>query len=109
MKTLKFKERMVRLILDGYKTSTMRMFDDKDIRAWEDLEFINSDTGEVFAHAVTTEVYEKKISELDDADFKGNDRGEWVNPDEILKGFQVYYGDKVTMETPVKVIRFKLV
>ncbi len=107
MKTLKFKERMVRLVLDGYKTSTLRMFDDKYIKAWEDLEFVNSDTNEVFAHAVTTEVYEKKLNELVDADFAGNDK--WDTPEEMLKSFQEYYGDKVTMETPVKVIRFKLV
>lgn len=107
MTTLKFKGFKAKLILDGYKTSTMRLFDDKDIKAWQDLEFVNSDTGEVFAHAVSTEVTEKKLSELNDIDFEGHET--WDSPEAMLKNFQGYYGDTVTMDTPVKVIKFKLV
>jgi len=108
MKTLKFKGFKAKMILDGAKTSTMRLFDDKNIKAWEDLEFINSDTNEVFAHAVTTDVAEKKLSELDEIDFEGHEK--WDSPEEMLKSLQTYYGaDKVTMDTLVKVIKFKLV
>lgn len=106
MKTLKFKGFKAKMILDGYKTSTMRLFDDKDLRAWEDLEFVDSDTGEVFAQAVSTEVTEKPLSELNEIDFEGHEK--WDTPEEMLKNLQAYYGDKVTMETLVKVIRFKL-
>jgi len=67
MKTLKFKNFKAEWILNGTKTSTMRLFDDKGLKVGDDLELINSDTQKVFAKA------------------------------------------KVTPETPVKIVRFKLI
>lgn len=107
MKTLKFKGFKAQWILDGVKTSTMRLFDDKDIQTGEDLEFINSDTGEVFSRAVTTNVFEKKLSELNEIDFEGHEK--WDNQEEMLKSLKGYYGDRVNLDTLVKVIQFKLV
>ena len=107
MKTLKFRGDMPKQILDGYKTSTMRCFDEKYIKAWEDLEFINSDTGEVFGHGVSTEVFEKPIKDLGAEDFKGHET--YSSPEEMIKIWQEYYTEKVTPETIVKIIRFKLV
>lgn len=46
MKTLKFKSFKARWILDGVKTSTMRLFDDKDLQIGDQLALTNSDTME---------------------------------------------------------------
>jgi hypothetical protein len=106
MKTLKFKGFKAEWVLEGTKTSTMRLFDDKDIQVGDDLEFINSDTTEVFARAHVTNVIEKKLGELEDIDFEGHEK--WDNQDEMMKSLHGYYGDKVSLDTPVKVLQFKL-
>jgi len=44
MKTLKFKDFKARWILEGVKTATMRLFDDKDLQKGDELELVNGDT-----------------------------------------------------------------
>jgi hypothetical protein len=51
MKTLKFAANLVPLILSGEKTSTWRLFDDKDLQVGDELEFINKNTNTTFASA----------------------------------------------------------
>ena len=46
MKTLKFASHLVQKILSGEKTSTWRLFDDKDLQVGDGLIFVNKDTGE---------------------------------------------------------------
>ena len=107
MKKLKFKSFKAQWILDGTKTSTMRLFDDKDLRVGDDLELEDSDTGKIFVHAVITEVIEKKLGEIDDVDLDGHEK--WDSHVEMLASLRKYYGDNVNEDTPVKVVRFKLI
>lgn len=106
IKTLKFKGFKAEWILDGTKTSTMRLFDDKDLQVGDDLEFINSDNGSMFSRAVITEVINKKLGEVDDVDLDGHEK--WNNQEEMLDSLKKYYGDKVNSETTVKIIKFRL-
>ena len=106
MKTLKFKDFKAKWILEGVKTATMRLFDDKELKDGDELELINSDLGEVFSKATITEVVYKKLNEIDDVDLDGHEK--WENKDEMLQSLKKYYGDKVDWDTMVKVVKFKL-
>ncbi len=51
MKTLKFASDLSRQILDGTKTSTWRLFDDKDLQVGDELLLVDSHENEAFAQA----------------------------------------------------------
>ncbi len=106
MKTLKFKGFKAQWILDGVKSSTMRLFDDKELQIGDELELINSDSGEAFSQAVVIEVIYKKLGEIEDVDLDGHEK--WDSKDEMLKSLQKYYGEKVDWDTEVKIVKFKL-
>lgn len=54
MKTLKFTSHLSEKILKGDKTSTWRLFDDKDLKEEDELIFINKETNEEFGTAKIT-------------------------------------------------------
>jgi hypothetical protein len=107
MKTLKFRPYLIPLILSGEKTSTWRLFDDKDLQVGDMVDLINWDTKEVFGKAELTEVREKPLGQLEDADFEGQEKFE--SEEKMYEEFKKYYGDKVDENTIVKIIKFKLV
>jgi hypothetical protein len=107
MKTLKFKGFKAQWILDGTKTATMRLFDDKDLQVGDELELINSDSGKIFSKAVITEILYKKVVEVEDVDLEGHEK--WDSREEMFDSLRKYYGDKVDSNTEVKIVRFKLV
>jgi hypothetical protein len=74
MKTVKFKPELAKLILDGKKTATWRLFDDKDLQGGDAIQLMNKETGKIFGHAVITEVVTKPIKDLNDADWEGHER-----------------------------------
>ncbi len=105
-KTLKFEDKLVKDILEGRKTATWRLFDDKDLKVGDKLELINFDLGKKFAEAEIVNIKEKKLGEVDEGDYVGHakDKDRQV----MLEGYKGYYGDKVTFDTVVKIIDFKL-
>ena len=107
MKTLKFKDFKAKWVLEGVKTSTMRLFDDKDLQEGDELELIDSDSGEIFSKAIIMEVVYKKLDEIDDVDLDGHEK--WKSKDEMLQSLKKYYGNKVSWDTIVKVVKFKLI
>ncbi len=106
MKTLKFKDHLVAQILAGTKTATWRLFDDKDLQIGDELSLVNGDTGEEFAHAIITSMKEKKLGELEEGDFVGHET--YRDEEDMLSHYRSYYGDRVTLDTVVKIIDFKL-
>lgn len=106
MKTLKFKPDLVPLILSGEKDSTWRLFDDKDLKEGDELQFMNSETDEVFGIASILFTREKKLEDLNDLDFEGHEKFE--SQERMYETYRNYYGDKVTPESIVKIIKFKL-
>lgn len=107
MKKLKFEHSLVEMILDGRKTATWRIFDDKDLQVGDNLELVEFETGEVFAKAEIENIKEKKMNEITEADFSRHEK--YPSSDEMLKAYQGYYGDRVNWDTVIKMIDFKLV
>ena len=106
MKTIKFADELIDLILSGEKTTTFRLFDDKNLSEGDKLEFLRASDSKVFAHAKITKVYEKRLKDLSDEDYKGHEKYE--SAAQALETFRKYYGDSVAPETIVKIVRFKL-
>jgi len=106
MKTLKFKHNFVEEVLRGKKTTTWRLFDDKDLTLVDELELIDRDSQQVFAKAVITEIKEKKIKDLTQDELT---KHEYSSMEDIINSHRGYYGDKVYLDTDVKMITFKLI
>jgi hypothetical protein len=107
MKTSKFRPELAQLIMEGKKTTTWRLFDDKDFQAGDELELINKETLQPFAHAVITEINEKPLKDLDDDDWEGHER--FASDEAMYADFNRYYpGHEIGPDTPVKIIHFKL-
>jgi len=106
MKTLKFRPHLAKEIMEGRKTTTWRLFDDKVLQVGDQLTLQNWETSEDFAKAEVTEVREKTLGELQDYDFDGHEK--YNSQEEMLKHYKEYYGDKVNLDTIVKIIKFKL-
>lgn len=106
MKTIKFRHSLVENILNQEKTTTWRLFDDKDLQVGDDIELIDWESREMFSKGRIVNVYEKKISEIEDSDYKGHKK--YGNLQEMINGFREFYGDRVNKSTIVKIIEFKI-
>lgn len=104
MKRIKFSAHLVPLILAGEKTSTWRLFDDKNLSVGDNLEFMDSDTGNVFGTAVILSIKEKNLGDIQDADFDGHEK--FSNKEAMLEAYRGYYGSAVDENTTVKMISF---
>lgn len=107
MKTLKFDQTLVPLVLSGEKNSTWRLFDDKDLSTGDDLILMNKQTGEEFSKAKIIWVSLKQLKDIVDEDCDGHEKFE--SHDAMFEAYRKYYGDKVTPETIVKMIKFELI
>jgi len=107
MKTLKFADNLVPLILSGEKISTWRLFDDKDLWIGDELEFINKISRKNFAKAKIVSLYEKKLGDIKEKDFEGHEKYE--SNEEMIKTLKKFYGDKVDSDTLVKIIKFEII
>ena len=74
MKTLKFREKLSKLILKGEKNVTWRIFDDKDISEGDDVSFLIWETKEEFAKAKILSVKETMLGKLTEEDWEGHER-----------------------------------
>jgi len=105
MKTLKFTPELCRQILEGIKTSTWRLFDDKDLQEADLLTLLNTETLEPIGTATITKLYTKTLGTLEEADWEGHER--FASEEEMYTTYRQYYGDKVTEDTKVKIISFQ--
>mgnify|MGYP001561196146 CR=1 FL=1 len=104
MKPLKFKPHLVGEILEGKKTSTWRLFDDKDLQMGDELLFINAETGEEFGTAKITGLKVKTLSTVADDDYEGHEKYE--SKEDMYEHYRSYYGDKVGPDSELKIISF---
>ena len=104
MKTLKFKPHLVEKILSGEKTSTWRLFDDKDLQIGDELVFINKETGKEFGKAKITHLKVKTLGTLTNEDWDGHER--YSSEEEMYKHYHGYYGDKVNKDSELKILDF---
>ena len=107
MKPLKFDQSLIESILSGSKTTTWRLFDDKNLSEGDELDCINKQTGESFAHAAITRVFEKPLGEVTDEDYRGHER--YTSDQEMYETFSKFYNRPVDKTTLVKIVEFKLV
>lgn len=112
MKTLKLDHSLADMVRRGDKTSTWRMYDDKDIRVNDEIELLDkvdpkdpSTWGQVGIARVDM-VIEKRLGDVSRSDFQGH--AEYASREEMLQDYQKYYGPQVTFETPIKMIHFTL-
>ena len=106
MKRIKFYEDLVPLILSGKKTSTWRLYDDKDLQVGDELEFVVTQTGKVFAKARIIKIRETTLGEITEKDFNGHET--YKSREEMFETYKKYYGDKATPDAPLKMIWFKV-
>ncbi len=104
MKTLKFTPELCAQILAGTKTSTWRLFDDKDLTVGDELTFINKQTLESFGTGEITQLYTKTLGTLEESDWIGHER--FASEEVMYETYRKYYGDKVSPDTEVKIIHF---
>lgn len=106
MKTLKFVPGLVPLVLSGEKTTTWRLWDDKNLTVGERVSFLNSETGQEFAVAQLTKVYEKPFKDLNEEDWAGH---ETFNSEAAMyQSYSQMYAREVNPSTLVKIIQFKI-
>ena len=106
MKTLKFIEKLSKLILSGEKTTTWRLFDDKDLQVGDEVSFLVKETLEEFAQARLTEVKVTTFENLTADDFDGHEK--YDSKEEMYKVYSGYYQREVDKNSPVKIIKFEL-
>jgi ribonuclease HI len=110
VKTLKFNHDLAQLILQGKKSATWRLYDDKDLSVDDQIKVIDKvdpdspNTWQVIGRAKVNEVTEKHLGEVSNQDMKGHES--FSDKDEMLRTYRQYYGNRVTFETPVKIINF---
>jgi ribonuclease HI len=111
MKTLKFDHSDAEEIKEGKKNTTWRLYDDKDLSVDDKIKIIdktNSDDSsqwKVIGEGKVVEIIEKKLDSVDDNDMAGHKH--FANLDEALETYRNYYGSRVTLDTPVKIIHFE--
>lgn len=107
MKTLKFRDYLVPLVMSGEKNSTWRLFDDKELSVGDDVELQMFVTNKPFAKAKIVDVIEKQFKELSKDDKKG--QVSFKSDDEMYVKFTEYYKQEITPETSLKIVRFELI
>jgi hypothetical protein len=105
MKTLKFRKELSELILNGQKTSTWRLFDDKDLSVGDSVSFVVWETGEEFARVELIFVKETTFGQLTSNDWEGHETFE--SEEKMYKVYEEYYKRPVDENSPVKIIKFR--
>lgn len=107
MKKLKFQPHLAKKILNGEKTTTWRLFDDKDLTIGDEIELYENGIEKPFEVGKIVEIVEKPLGELTDNDWVGHER--FDSEEEMYATYRKYYGPSVDEKTIVKIISFKLV
>ncbi len=107
MKTLKFREKLSKLILEGEKDTTWRLFDDKNLSVGDEVRFLIWDSLEEFVKVKLLDVRETVFGKLTEEDWEGHEKFE--SEEEMYKTYSKYYNCKVDENSPVKIIKFKII
>jgi ribonuclease HI len=110
LKSLKLDHELAKQVISGEKTSTWRLKDDKNISVNDEIELIDKvdpekpETWIKFGLAKVNTVTEKRLGDLGPEDYNGHEYFE--SQDAMLAQFKKYYGDDISLESPVKMIDF---
>ncbi|MHA1923271.1 MAG: ASCH domain-containing protein [Candidatus Heimdallarchaeota archaeon] len=105
MKRLKFSEPLPDLVLSGEKDSTWRINDDKDITI-DDVLSLCRDDGTEFARAKVKWIKLTRFRYLTEEDKQGHES--FSTDEEMYRTYSGYYDTNVTPDTPLKIIKYKL-
>jgi hypothetical protein len=105
-KTLKFYPSLIPAILDRSKTSTWRLFDDKDLTVGDRVDFIDKVAGKHFATAELTRVRTTTLGRLTEEDKAEHES--FASDAEMHKKFEEYYKRPIGSDTTVKIVHFKI-
>lgn len=106
VKQIKFAPDLVALIKNGTKTSTWRLFDDKNLAVGDIVEFVARPELSVFAVAKLMKVIEKPFSKLSEEDKEGHEK--FTSEEQMYKAYSGYYGQEVGPDTVLKLIWFEI-
>lgn len=106
MKNINFAANLVPLILSGEKTSTWRLFDDKNLSVGDEITLTEFGKDEPFATAEIMGVKILTFGELTEEDKSGHEK--YSNDEEMYKTYSGYYKTTVGPDTELKIIHFKL-
>src|SRR5438876_10100764 len=110
MKSLKLEHNLAQLIVIGEKTSTWRLYDDKDLSVNDNVRLVDKldptrpETWKVIGIAHINTIVQKRLGDIADEDYDGHER--FSSKEVMLKTYQGYYGSTVNYDTPVKIVRF---
>jgi ribonuclease HI len=110
MKSIKLDHQLANDVRSGKKTTTWRLFDDKDLSVDDRVVLIDKvnpkdhNSWVAFGEAIINQVVEKRLGEISKDDYDGHET--YVSVDEMLQTYQGYYGNSVSLKTPVKILRF---
>lgn len=110
MKQLKLDHELARLVIEGTKTSTWRVRDDKDISVDDQLELVdkvdpgNPQTWVSIGVAKVDSVTEKRLGDITRSDFTSHEHYQSIG--QLITTYRGYYGDWVDEQTPVKMVHF---
>lgn len=107
MKTIKFSPPLPELILTWEKTTTWRINDDKDFQVWDQVSLLTQPECKEFAQAKLTEVRMTTFWKLSSEDYDGHE--EFESEEQMKEVYKKYYNIEITPETPLKIIKFKLI
>ena len=111
MKKLKLDHALATLVLRGEKTSTWRIFDDKDLSVNDRVVLIDKvdpekpQTWKNIGVATIRKVIQKRLGDIEAADYEGHEPH--ASREEMLETYRKYYGSDVTWNTPIKMLHFE--
>jgi ribonuclease HI len=111
MKTLKFDHQAAQQIAEGTKTSTWRLYDDKQLSVNDDFKIVDkvdledSRTWKAIGTGKVAEIVEKRLGDVSPEELTGSENFSGKN--DALNYYRSLYGERVTLDTPVKIINFK--
>ena len=111
MKTLKLEHELAQQVLSGQKTSTWRLFDDKNFSVNDTVAIIDkadpndAASWQVIGEAVISKIVQKRLRDVSDEDYDGHER--YDSLEHMLNVFRGYYTyQNVEPDTPVKILYF---
>ncbi|HLC68102.1 MAG TPA: ASCH domain-containing protein [archaeon] len=107
MKQLGFIEELIPLVISGEKTITWRVNDDKNLSVNDLVECVESKTRKQFCRIKLLSIRNTTFGQLTDDDWKGHEK--FASSEAMYKQYSKNYGFKITPETPLKVINFRLI
>ncbi len=110
MKSLKLDHDLAELVRAGKKTSTWRIYDDKDISVNDQIDLVDKvvagdpSTWKSVGVVRVTSVLEKQLGDVTPQEMAGK----YDSQEAMLADLRHYYGPQVMLETPVKIVQFAL-